>query len=88
MLQIRARDVFTTHHPCLGTASSTALDQAHVVRLNHAGPLMFGVLALPVRLFGGGAGVAIGVGLVNASATSTVAVLLVPADQVASESNQ
>ena len=69
LLQIRARDVLTANHPFLGTASSAALNQAHVVALNHPGPLMFDVLALPVRLFGG-AGVALGVGLVNASATA------------------
>ena len=36
--------------------------------MNHPGPLMFDVLALPVRAFGGGAGTAIGVGLVNLAA--------------------
>jgi len=70
LLQIRAHDVLTAHHPLLGTASSAALNRADVVPLNHPGPLMFDVLAVPVRLFGGGAGVAIGVGLINMAATA------------------
>ena len=70
LLQIRAHDVLTSHHPLLGTASSAALNRSDVVPLNHPGPLMFDVLALPVRVFGG-AGVAIGVGLINMAATAT-----------------
>lgn len=69
LLQIRARDVLTAHHPFLGTASSAALNRTDVVPLNHPGPLMFDVLALPVRLFGA-AGMAIGVGLVNTAAAA------------------
>jgi hypothetical protein len=65
LLEIRARDVLTAHHPLLGTSSSAALNRAGVVPLNHPGPLMFDVLALPVRMFGGGAGLAMGVGAVN-----------------------
>ncbi len=68
LLEIRARDVLTTHHPLLGTASSAALNRDGGVALNHPGPLMFDALAIPVRAFGGGAGVAIGVGAVNLSA--------------------
>jgi hypothetical protein len=67
LLQIRARDVLTTNHPLLGTASSAALNGSDVVPLNHPGPLMFDLLALPVRVFGD-AGVAIGVGVVNLAA--------------------
>jgi hypothetical protein len=70
LLEIRARDVLTADHPLLGTASSAALNRDAVVPLNHPGPLMFEVLALPVRLFGGGPGVAIGVGAVNLAATT------------------
>ncbi|MDP9463069.1 MAG: hypothetical protein M3P52_00470, partial [Actinomycetota bacterium] len=70
LLEIRARDVLTVHHPLLGTASSAALSRAEVVPLNHPGPLMFDVLALPVRVFGGGPGVAIGVGTVNLAAAT------------------
>jgi hypothetical protein len=62
LLEIRAHDVLTAHHPLLGTASSAALNRSEVIPLNHPGPLMFDVLAIPVRLFGA-AGVAIGVEL-------------------------
>ena len=67
LLQVRAHDVFTADHPLLGTASSAALNGSDVVPLNHPGPLMFDLLALPVRVFGD-AGVAIGVGAVNLAA--------------------
>jgi len=62
LLEIRARDVLTAHHPLLGTASSAALSGENGVALNHPGPLMFDVLTLPVRVFGGGAGKAGGLG--------------------------
>jgi hypothetical protein len=68
LLEIRARDVLTTHHPLLGTASSAALGPTGVVPLNHPGPLMFDVLALPVRAFGSGAGIAVGIGGINLAA--------------------
>lgn len=70
LLQIRSHDVFTAHHPLLGTASSAALGRYAAVPLNHPGPLMFDVLALPVRILGGAAGVAIGVGIVNIAAAA------------------
>ena len=62
--QIRAHDVMTANHPLLGTASTAALNGSDVVPLNHPGPLMFDLLAVPVRVFGD-SGVAIGVGAVN-----------------------
>ncbi len=70
LLEIRAGDVLTAHHPFLGTASSAALNRAEVVPLNHPGPLMLDVLALPVRVFGGSRGVAVGVGAVNLAAAT------------------
>ncbi len=69
LVEIRARDVLTAHHPWLGTASSAALNRSETVPLNHPGPLMFDVLAVPVRVFGD-AGVAIGVGAVNLAAAT------------------
>lgn len=67
LVEMRSRDVFTTDHvPLLGTWSSASLTAG--TDLNHPGPLLFDLLAIPVRLFGGPAGVAIGVGLVNAAA--------------------
>jgi len=60
----RAHDVFTRHHPLLGTWSSAS--QWAGRDINHPGPLQFEVLALPVRLFGPGAGTAIGTAATNA----------------------
>lgn len=59
LIEIRARDVLTAHHPLLGTWSSASISSN--VDVNHPGPLLFDVLALPIRLFGAGPGVAIGV---------------------------
>jgi hypothetical protein len=70
---IRARDVLTDHHPLLGTWSSASL--ATGTHLNHPGPLLFDLLAIPVRLFDRGAGVAIGVATVNGLAIIGIGVL-------------
>ncbi len=67
LIELRARDVFSLDHfPLLGTWSSASLSAGK--DLNHPGPLLFDLLAIPVRLFGGATGVALGVGLVNAAA--------------------
>lgn len=64
LIELRSRDVFSaTHFPFLGTWSSASLTAG--VDLNHPGPLLFDLLAVPVRVFGGANGVAIGVGIVN-----------------------
>jgi len=63
LIQTRAYDVFTSHTPLLGTWSSASLTAGRDV--NNPGPLMFDVLALPVRIFGSDAGSAIGVALLN-----------------------
>src|SRR5262249_815546 len=57
LFQIRSRDVFGHHVPLLGTWSSGSVS-AHI-NLNHPGPLLFDLLAVPVQLFGGTAGVAV-----------------------------
>jgi hypothetical protein len=72
LLDIRARDVLTTHHPLIGTSSSAAL--GNNILLNHPGPLLFDLLALPVKLLPYGAGLAVGVGLINATAGSVAVV--------------
>ena len=73
LVEIRARDVFSARHfPLLGTWSSAS--RAAGKDLNHPGPLLFDVLAVPVRLFGGPVGVALGVALINACAVVGVAV--------------
>ena len=59
LIEIRARDVMTAHHPWLGTWSSASISSS--VDVNHPGPLLFDVLALPVRVLGAGPGVAFGV---------------------------
>ncbi len=62
---IRARDVFSSHPPLLGTWTSASL--ATGVNVNNPGPLYYDALALPTWLVGSaGAGVAVGVALVNA----------------------
>ena len=63
LMEIRGRDVFTQHHPLLGTASSASLSAGN--ELNHPGPLLFDAVALPARIFGGAAGTAIAVAVVN-----------------------
>lgn len=59
LIEIRARDVLTAHHPWLGTWSSASISSG--IDVNHPGPLVFDVLALPVRLLGAGPGMAFGV---------------------------
>lgn len=67
LIELRARDVFSLDHfPFLGTWSSASLTAGK--DLNHPGPLLFDLLAVPVKLFGGATGVALGVGLINAAA--------------------
>lgn len=60
---IRAYDVFSSQIPLVGMATSASLSAGR--HLNHPGPLLFDLLAVPVRLFGSTAGVAIGIGLLN-----------------------
>lgn len=69
---IRARDVFTEHHPLLGTWTSAS--QNTDTNFNNPGPLLFDLLAIPAKL-GGGIGLAIGVALLNISALVGVAVV-------------
>ncbi len=67
LVEIRSRDVFSAEHfPLLGTWSSASLSAG--IDLNHPGPLLFVLLAPFVAVFGGPAGVAIGIGVLNAAA--------------------
>lgn len=68
---LRARDVFTRNIPLLGTAASGSVVGGNGT--NQPGPLYFDLLAVPVKLFGDGPGVAVGVGLVNIAAIVGVA---------------
>ncbi len=73
LFAIRARDVLTGHHPLLGTWSSASLTAG--TDLNHPGPLLFDLLAPSVRLFSSGAGVALGIALVNGAALVGIAIV-------------
>lgn len=64
LVEMRSRDVFSVDHfPWLGTWSSASLSAGK--DLNHPGPLLFDLLAPLTAVFGGPAGVAIGIGLLN-----------------------
>jgi hypothetical protein len=69
---IRGRDLFSHHLPLIGTYSSASLTTG--TDLNHPGPLYFDLLAVPARLFESGAGIAVGVALVNSLCIVGIAV--------------
>lgn len=66
LIAIRSQDVFTAHHPLLGTAASVAVGAG--VLTNHPGPLLFYLAALPVRALGMGIGLALATALINVAA--------------------
>jgi hypothetical protein len=68
---LRAHDVFTRNNPQLGAWTSASLTAG--IDFNQPGPLLFDVLAVPVRLFGYGAGVAIGAAAVNVASVLGIA---------------
>ena len=70
---IRAADVFTEHHPLLGSWTSASI--AIGLDVNNAGPLLFDVLAMPVRIGGPDAGLAVGVALVNIASILGIALI-------------
>ncbi len=63
LIELRGRDVLTRDHPFLGTWSSASISSS--VDVNHPGPLLFDLVALPVRLFGGAVGIALAVAALN-----------------------
>ena len=63
LLLLRSRDVLTSNHPLLGTLSSASL--LFGVNVSNPGPLLFDLMALPVKVFGSGPGLALGVGALN-----------------------
>lgn len=67
---LRARDVFTEHHPLLGTWTSASVSAG--TNFNNPGPLLFDLLAGPAKLLGG-AGVAVGAALLNCLAIVGIA---------------
>jgi hypothetical protein len=69
---IRAYDVLAGDAPLIGTLSSASATAGQDV--NHPGPLMDDLLAVPVHVVGSGAGLAVGIALVNALALAGIAV--------------
>lgn len=63
LLYLRGRDVLTADHPWLGSWTSASLSIGHDV--NNPGPLYSDLIAPFGRLIHGGAGAAVGVGVVN-----------------------
>ncbi len=63
LVELRSRDVFTRDHPLLGTGSSASVSAG--IDVNHPGPLLFDLLAIPIRLFGSGAGIASTVAVIH-----------------------
>lgn len=70
IIEARARDVFGGPLPLLGSVSSASQGGGTV---HHPGPLLFDLLAVPVRLLPKGTGVAVGVAAINAVAVATIA---------------
>lgn len=71
LIEIRARDVLTSHHPLLGTWSSASISSG--VDVNHPGPLLFDVVAPTVRTLGAGPGVAFGVAALQIAVVTAIA---------------
>ncbi|MBI4884575.1 MAG: hypothetical protein HY826_11045 [Actinobacteria bacterium] len=63
LLYLRAADVFTAHHPLLGSWTSASLSVGE--HMNNPGPIYSDLIAPFSKVFSPGAGAAIGVGLVN-----------------------
>ena len=63
LIELRAGDVFTRNHPLLGTLSSASISTG--IDVNHLGPLLFDVVAIPFRLFGRSAGIPVAIALLN-----------------------
>lgn len=70
---VRSMDVFTEHHPLLGTWTSASLNTD--TNFNNPGPLLFDLLAVPVKVLGTGMGLGIGVAFLNALAVIGIAVV-------------
>lgn len=70
IVETRARDVLSGRIPFVGTVSSASRSGALV---HHPGPMLFDLLALPVRMLPHGAGVALGAALINIASVITLA---------------
>jgi CDP-diglyceride synthetase len=63
LIELRGRDVLTGQHPWLGTWSSASISSG--IDVNHPGPLLFELVAVPVRIFGGAAGIALAIAVLQ-----------------------
>jgi CDP-diglyceride synthetase len=63
LIELRGRDVLTSHHPWLGTWSSASISSG--IDVNHPGPLLFDLVAMPVRILGGAAGIAVAIAVLQ-----------------------
>lgn len=70
VVETRSRDVFSGRVPLLGMVSSASQSGESV---HHPGPLLFDLLAVPVRVLPHGAGVALGAALINIASVVTMA---------------
>jgi hypothetical protein len=77
LIAVRARDVLGGgpggDMPLLGMWASRSWSVG--LDMNHPGPLLYGMLAVPASLIGGGAGVVVGTTLVNAAAVTGIFVV-------------
>ena len=71
LVAVRAEDVFGSATPLIGQAASVSIGAPRP--LNHPGPILFDLLAVPIALLGRVAGTAIGVALLNIGSLATVA---------------
>ncbi len=72
LLYIRARDVFTAHHPLLGSWTSASLSIG--VDVNNPGPIYADLVAPFAHVFSAGPGAALGVGTINIAAVIGISV--------------
>ncbi len=63
LIELRGRDVLTANHPLLGTWSSASISSG--IDVNHPGPLLFDLVAAPVKILGGATGIAVAIALLN-----------------------
>ena len=73
-IAVGARDVLTPRNPLVGMGTSASFPGDE---FNHPGPMLYQLLALPVRLFGDSAGIAIGAAVTNVVAVVLIAVICV-----------
>ncbi|MEO7397362.1 MAG: hypothetical protein ABIW84_02250 [Ilumatobacteraceae bacterium] len=66
LLLLRSADVATDNHPWLGTWTSASLTAGK--NFNNPGPLLFDLLAIPVKALGYGVGIPIGMAIINGGA--------------------